>query len=191
MFEKITIDKIEQDAIGLEFNSESYLISYPEFLKYFKKKRSIKKSHLIIGIHFTYGWMPTVFDFRSNEFKKAVKILNKSKGNNLLTIEELSILKSLFNNSLVGTSKLLHFINPSIYPIWDSRVYRYLTNKESSNKLNEPETYLSYLNFCSEKIKDKKYNSIHKSIKEKIGQNLTKLRSLELIMYMNGVKKKT
>ena len=33
----------------------SYYISYPEFLEYFKNTTEIKKHNLIIGINFVYG----------------------------------------------------------------------------------------------------------------------------------------
>ena len=55
--------------------------------------------------------MPTIFDFRSEDFDKAVEILNYAKKGVILTVKQLETLKGLFNNSLVGTTKLLHFIN--------------------------------------------------------------------------------
>ena len=57
-------------------------------------------------------------------------LLNKAKSGNLLNSEELEIVKKCVNNSLVGTSKLLHFINPSIYAIWDSKIFRNITEKK-------------------------------------------------------------
>ncbi|HRL70351.1 MAG TPA: hypothetical protein PLT79_01470, partial [Flavobacterium sp.] len=44
----------------------------------------------------------------------------------------LEIVKKCINNSLVRISKLLHFINPSIYAIWVSRIFRYITRKKLS-----------------------------------------------------------
>jgi len=49
------------------------------------------------------------------------------------------------NNSWIGTSKLLHFLNPNFFPIWDSRIavifgfttYRY----------NKWDVYLEYTQF--------------------------------------------
>jgi len=71
--------------------------------------------------------MPTSFDFRSDKFDEALEIINNAKKGIVPSIDQLEILKGLLNNSLVGTSKHLHFINPEIFAIWDSRVYRYLT----------------------------------------------------------------
>jgi hypothetical protein len=187
MFDDIYLCQIKADEKNVHSFNESYLVSYPVFVNYFRHIPTITKSNLIIGIHFTYGWMPTAFDFRSNDFNKAISILNKAKTNEQLTCEELSVLKCLFNNSLVGTSKLLHFINPHAYAIWDSHVYHYLTNETPHTyRIENLETYQEYLKFCQRIINYRGYEEIHRSMKRKIKKTLTKLRSLELILYING-----
>ena len=108
----ITLDKFLHDCNNFKGVKQTYDVSYPEFLKYFHDIEKITKHHLVVGINFTYGWMPTIFDFRSDEFDKSIEILNKTKSGFIPTESKLDTLKHLFNNSLVGTSKLLHFINP-------------------------------------------------------------------------------
>jgi len=34
---------------------------------------------MIIGINFTYGWMPAILESQSNDFRKAVKYFNLAK----------------------------------------------------------------------------------------------------------------
>lgn len=172
---------------------KSYIISYHEFVKYFSDLKEVTKHHLIIGIHFVYGWMPTILELypKSEEtFDEAVIILNKAKNRSglLLSVDDLNKLKELFNNSLVGTSKLLHFINPEQYAIWDSRVYRYLTGKEAHNKIGNPDLYLDYLSLCKEIAARKEYDEIHKEITNAVGYDVTKTRSIELIMFCSGKK---
>lgn len=75
----ISLKKFLQDCDKYEREIQSYDISYPEFLKYFNNIKTINKHNLIIGINFTYGWMPTIFDFRSNNFDEAINILNNAK----------------------------------------------------------------------------------------------------------------
>lgn len=111
------IEKLIILAENLDLREENYLVSYPIFLKYFSSLEKINLDNLIIGISFTYAWMPTILEFKNNKFDEALKILNKAKCNENLEIEDFMILKSLFNNSLVGTSKLLHFISPKKYAI--------------------------------------------------------------------------
>lgn len=94
--------------------------------------------------------MPTIFDFRSDRFDEVLNILNRAKKGNKPTIGELDLLKGLLNIFLVGTTKLLHFINPDKFAIWDSRVYRYLKGKEPYEKrIGDGKTYLAYLEFCA------------------------------------------
>ena len=186
----VSLEKIKRDENTIHITDEnSYFISYIEFVKYFSNLKKINKHNVIIGINFTYGWMPTIFDFRSDNLNEATKILNQAKQGKRPTLVELEILKKCFNNSLVGTSKLLHFINPNTFAIWDSRVFRYLTKEEPySYKLNNSKSYLDYLDFCAYLTKNPEYNKIHKSMIKKIGYPTTKFRTLELIMFEAGKK---
>jgi hypothetical protein len=142
---------------------------------------------MIIGINFTYGWMPTIFEFRSDTFTEAVKILNLVKQGVMLKESQLTLLTSLYNNSLVGTTKLLHFINPKQYAIWDSRVHRYYTNEEPHQyRVGNCKKYLHYLIFCNSVTKSEKYKTIHESVCKHLGYRVSKLRSIELLMYLQG-----
>lgn len=185
--QNITPDKFIQDASNTAIQQRSDFISYPEFLEYFKNLDEITKHNLVIGINFVYGWMPTIFDFRSDNFDEAIKILNKAKnGTELITEADLALLKRLFNNSLVGSTKLLHFINPDKYAIWDSRVYRYLTNNNNYNQIENCNNYLDYLTFCQELINHRDFSSLKKQIEESVGYSMTPFRIVDLIMYLNG-----
>lgn len=185
----ISIEKFLKDGYDFKISNRSDYVSYFEFLKYFNELDTINKHHLIIGINFTYGWMPTIFEFCTNQFEEALAILNNAKKGKIPTKEELAVLKGLLNNSLVGTSKLLHFVNPSIFAIWDSRVYRYLTGKEPHDyRIGNFESFLSYLSFCNYLTNEVGYESVHLTINEKVGYSMTKFRTAELIMYSNGAK---
>jgi len=186
--ENISLEKLEYDAKNIISSSDrSDLISYPEFVDFFKKKYTITKHDLVIGINFTYGWMPTMFDFRSTEFDMVLRILNDAKLGKIPSEDDLRILKRCFNNSLVGTSKLLHFINPNEFAIWDSRVYRYLTNeKPYSYRLDDFTTFLGFRDFCKHITEQKKYEHIQDLVEGKIHYKMSKMRTVELIMFTNG-----
>lgn len=185
----VTTGKFISDGRNFKGGNKSDYISYIEFVKYFIDLPEITKHNLIIGINFSYGWMPTCFDFRSNNFDEAVKILNQTKQGTTPTAAELKLLKSLFNNSLVGTSKILHFINPNIIAIWDSRVYRYLTGQEYyEEKKGTCEAFLDYLKFCKLLTQENTYSQIHSHVETQVGYVMTKFRTAELIMYSGGAK---
>lgn len=190
--EFVSADKFFTDAFKLKRGkSLSYDISYPHFLKYFRDIDSIETQHLIIGVNFTYAWMPTIFEFGSADLKMPVEILNKAKKEGELVSDELKILKKLFNNSLVGTSKLLHFISPDKFAIWDSRVYRYLKGEEAHEyRIGNCESFLLYLEFCSYLTTLSEYEKVHEVICKEVGYPMTRFRTAELVMYQNGGKKK-
>lgn len=186
----ISINQFLEHSKEFEINRVSDLISYVEFINYFKNLNLIDKHNLIIGINFTYGWMPTIFEFKNYEFQDAISVLNKVKLSEGITDKEIYFLINMFNNSLVGTSKLLHFINPEKYAIWDSRVYRYLfLNKEPNYKtISNVNIYLSYIEFCKFISNSNEFTTIHKFIKEKLQYDITAYRAIELVMYSRGKK---
>lgn len=185
----ISLDKFFRDGTNFEIKRQSDYLSYPEFLKYFSDLKTITQHNLTIGINFTYGWMPTIFDFRSDNFDEALDILNSAKIGHKPTADNLTLLKGLLNNSLVGTTKLLHFINPDNFAIWDSRVYRYLTNKEPYDyRIGNCNTYLDFLAFCDYLTKQQEFYLLKKNVEKKVGYSMTAFRVAELVMYSNGAK---
>ena len=194
IIEKINQEIIEQlTKIANNFDStkENYLLSYPYFLSYFKNLQTINIENLIIGISFTYSWMPTILSINpKNEvdtkelIEKSIEILNSVKNGQQINEEQLTTLKSAFNNSLVGTSKLLHFINPKQYAIWDSRVFKFLNNEEPHKyKLERPKTYIEYLDFIEKLKSEKAFNSFYELMKQKVGYEITEYRALELAFF--------
>jgi hypothetical protein len=185
----VNLESLIKEANEFTEEGYSYYISYKEFLKYFENQERIELHNLVIGINFTYGWMPTIFDFRSTNFDAALEVLNKAKCNIKLIYNDYQILKTLFNNSLVGTSKLLHFINPEKYAIWDSRVFRYLYDKEPHDyRIGKIENYIEYLTLLENLTKELKFNDFQNIINSKLKYNVTKFRALEMIMFTNGKK---
>lgn len=183
-------ERFYNDCRNYEVKKQTFDYSYVEFVKYFQAVDEISYHNMVIGIYFTYGWMPTIFDFRSDKFEEGLLILNNAKKGIIPSHNEISILICLFNNSIVGTTKLLHFINPSLFAIWDSRVYRYLTGLESyEHRIKKYDDYLSYLKLLNELTSDPQYDPIHDSICKKMNYIMSKFRTAELVMYVNGIPK--
>ena len=186
---KVTAEKFLKDAKVFRLKRRSDNIAYREFLNYFKNCNNITLHNLIIGINFTYGWMPTIFEFTSSNLEECIPLLNKVKSNSDLSQEELTLMKSTFNNSLVGTSKLLHFINPESYPIWDSRVYRYLTSTEPySDRISDPASYWEYVKWIRQLALHPQFNDAVKTVERCVQYKISNIRVAELVMYSFGGK---
>jgi hypothetical protein len=184
----LTPERFLYDAKSIKFSDSTYYVSYPEFIQYFQNVLELNRHNLIIGINFTYGWMPTILNLKSLEFEKPLEILNNAKKGIIPTVKELSILKGTFNNSLVGSSKLLHFINPEKFAILDSRVWYYLNGGNILDNEKICPAYLEYLSYCEFLSNHHDYNSIHESIEQKLNQKMSKFRTVELVMYTKGQK---
>jgi hypothetical protein len=181
------IERISADERAVVFPAgDTFLLTYPEFLRYFQDLAVIERHHLIIAANFTYGWMPTMLRFKSQDFDAAVAVLNHVKAGQTISDQELSCLAGVINNSLVGASKLLHFIDPSRYAIWDSRVYQYLHGSFSLYQLHRLRNYHAYLDACATVTAHPAFSPVHQSMNAKIGYPVTPLRALELVMFMRS-----
>jgi len=188
---KVTVEDIIRDEASVQFEpGDSYLLSYPEFIAYFANLDEITRHNLIIAANFTYGWMPTTFAFKSQDFAGGVAILNAARTEGAIGERELSCLRKLIHNSLVGVSKLLHFVNPSLYAIWDRRVCTYINGSYSHGEIQKPRNYLAYLHNCHEIINDGRFKPVHASMNRKIGYDVTACRALELVMYKTGNRRR-
>lgn len=182
-----TIRKDSENIIWSDY--DSYLETYPEFIQYFRNIDRIERHHLIISSHFIYGWMPTILNIDLKSINEVLRLLNEVKSGKLLTVEELMILKKCINNSLVGLSKLLHFINPRSYAIWDSRIFRYLTEKKSSYGIDNPNTYLEYLNGIKSTSEHQDYRILHNFIESKFEYKIEPMRAIEIVMFETDRKR--
>lgn len=166
-------------------DSTSYDVSYPEFLSYFKSCGPLTNHHLIIATNFVYGWMPTILDFVSREFEKGVTYLEKARAGGRLSVDELTALAKIVNNSTVGASKLLHFAAPSDYAIWDSRVAKYLRVRIETGDRGA-EQYLAY-NDCIRKLAESpEAMETAKKVSKRVRYDVGPMRALELVMFHAG-----
>lgn len=160
----------------------SYLLSYNYFVDYFKKLTFVKEEHVAIAAHFVYGWMPTILDLDHAKIDKVAASLNKIKNNEGLSVTELETVKKCVNNSLVGASKLLHFVSPNHYAIWDSNIFRYFSTKRSTYGIDKVEHYLQYL----EALKSFAETSTFQRLKPKIEalcHPVSDLRAIEFVLF--------
>lgn len=166
--------------------AHSYQKSYQYFIDYFSDGRVLTERDLVISANFTYGWMPTILKFKElvdRDFSSAVDAINQARSPYPISNDELLKLKKVINNSIVGASKLLHFINPNVYAIWDSRVCNFLLNKHNQKILSSSEVFKSYLELCSRVVSGSSFRAIHDSFVNKIGYEVSELRTVEQIMF--------
>lgn len=191
-FKNLNLETLQRDSVNFQLSeNDSYLTTYPYFLKYFKDIDEIKEEHLVISSHFVYGWMPTILYLDLDQKDKVLTLLNMVKCGHIINQLELEILKKSINNSLVGVSKLLHFINPKEYAIWDSRILRYLTEKKTSYGIGNPELYLEYLKGIKEIIENSAFSKLHSTIEGVYGDKIYPTRAIEILMFQTDKVRQT
>lgn len=166
----------------------SYLTVYPFFVQYFFSLQKIEIDNLIIGAHSVYSWMPTILrNLRLDHSEKVLEILNQVKINKEISEKDLLELRSCVNNSLVGVSKLLHFINPEKYPIWDTHICTYLYHNSARSFVNNPRQYLEYTQYINSLIRELEFNDFYTEIITDLKRGgygtVSRIRALELAIF--------
>lgn len=169
----------------------SYITSYPHILSYAREIQTFSASDVVRLSHMVYGWMPTVLDLHFPQgglsLENAAQLLQQAKDTGDLNTQELSSLKAMVNNSMVGVSKLLHFVAPEHYAIWDSKIYTFCHGQQAYdyrvNNVNQYETYQDQLRLL---LDDERFPAFHNSVNQKSGYSVSTLRALEIIMFLNA-----
>ncbi len=184
----IPLEDVMKDVYDCDFTREpSVDVSYKEFLRYFERVDAIKPHEFVIGATFTYSWMQTTLTLRHQDrFEDVSAYLDAVRLGNDLDGESLSLIKSVVNNSMVGTSKLLHFVNPERYAIYDSWVDTYLYGTPSDSRLYSVDHYMSYTCACRRAVEDERFEEVHQRVNKLLGYEVTALRALELIMFLTA-----
>lgn len=161
--------------------------SYRHFISFYATKNVLTEHDIVIGAFFTYGWMPTMLDLRG-DLTSTIEILNRVKADGIRpTTKEIKSIAANINGSVVGASKLMHFIRPDVHAIWDSRVYRYLHQKRPYiYRLEAPDIYAGYLDQISRLAQDSRFPSVKKSLESQIGYEVSDNRVAEYVMYHHG-----
>lgn len=182
---KIDFNRLKNDTNKFIVDTNtSYIKTYEVFVQYFQSLKGIEFEHFVVGSHFVYGWMPTILNLKTTSSENILGYLNDAKQGVLLTEMELETLKASVNNSIVGVSKLLHFINPRVYAIWDSRICRYILG--STHRVNLTKVYLEYLDEMHRIVALEEFMAIHERVQNACGYDISPMRACELVMFSNG-----
>jgi len=201
----ITISELKKAATALSFTEyNTYLSSYPIILNWARKQK-IDEEFLVIASHVVYGWMPRILSLRRRD-EDVLSLLEEAKKGDFFLEEKKDNYKKLekiitcVNGSLVGVSKLLHFINPEVYPIWDSNVYCYLFGKMPYDyQISKIENYKDYKNGLEDLIAYPEINEVTAEVNKKlmayyelnpidaeVELTVSKMRAIELTLFTKG-----
>tara|TARA_B110000503_G_C7143596_1_gene411957 strand:- start:1064 stop:1636 length:573 start_codon:yes stop_codon:yes gene_type:complete len=181
----LSLDDLGNNCFNLIDPLNLYIKSYPNLLKATSFLIKEMKSDSLVAIaHLAYGWMPTILKkidisaHNNNYFLTAATVSSYKEANNFL----YNLEKPPINNSWVGTSKVLHFINPHFFPIWDSKVGKHF-EITSYLKLKDKNNFMNYINFVEIHSEDNIVLKVQKEFKKRTKYNVTKTRACEFILF--------
>ena len=155
--DKLKVDKfislikgvMSSNLIALDRNVY-YAETYDSMIKFFSMNKEVfDKDTFYQGLNMIYGWMPTIPKNSKpvNDDSICIELLKKAyyhKPNTTFTKKDYQELIPYVNNSIVGLSKMLHFINPNVYPIWDSNI-AYIFGLKWNYQVNNVRLYMIYM----------------------------------------------
>ena len=178
----------------------SYLHSYPFLLAHVAALGPLDKGALIAVAHLTYGWVPTVLHLDFDALPDALQRVEEARRGSVLTVPQLQQVAAAVNHSVVGASKLLHFVNPATYPIWDRHVYRFcyrtldgLPAAGHFYQVNDAAAYSDYAQTCRLVVQMPAFAPIYQAVLQQFQQlpayadhRVGPLRALAFVMFSAG-----
>ena len=192
--------KMENSLLQLTSSKgNSYFTSYSYFISFFEGF-NVKKNReelLYQGANMVYGWMPTILDTqkKKGQYLNVDEVLSSIESlDDAIDQEDLKVVSYFMNNSIVGASKLLHFIYPKKYPIWDSKICGHILDlevKNASYHVKKIENYKSYYEAIESLINKPKPPINLKKVKTILKNNekfceISDVRAAELILFLDA-----
>jgi len=169
---------------------DSYVIAYPYILAHFQSLNNFTVRDFVCVAHIVYGWMPTILHLNPGEpinLRRGGELLTQARRDGNLADTDIEQLVGLVNNSLVGVSKLLHFTAPNAFAIWDSKIYSFIFEEQPYNyRVNRIFAYREYMSRLQHIKERSGFAAFHASVNAKLGYEVTPLRAIELIMFLNA-----
>jgi len=163
--------------------------SYREFVQFFHSRPFLSAHDVTVGAYMVYGWMPCgLRTFDLSNLNAVVQVVNRAKLGQSPSDDDMSLLHETINHSFVGPSKLLHFVNPALIAIWDSRVFHFIEGPDAPEEgVASLDNYSQYQQNVRDLIAEEYFQEVQDSMNRKIGYWVTPVRACEYVMYMNGL----
>lgn len=154
---------------------------------------------VLAGACAVYGWMPTMLKSVGSDSEAFRKLLTPFLGaeNEVaaaahlisLASDDQELLLHHLNDSVVGSSKFLHFATSGKLPIWDSRVAQ--TFNVPPHQLKKTQHYLDYVDAVSMCVSNDEFIIPEQFSRFLFGEKpVQKVRAIEFGLYMIASERK-
>jgi hypothetical protein len=140
------IAKITSSPAIYDLRSITYLLSYPSIRAFGAQPGPLTLDRFNQLAVMAYGWMPRIVRIDSHQLPAALAALGAAQAATPATLKTVAVADvAICLRSLVGASKVLHFVNGTVFPIWDSGVEAFRLNGPLPyNQMNIAGNYFAY-----------------------------------------------
>ncbi len=174
-------------------SNDRYLNIYPYLIQSISRLDLDENNLALIGSA-VFGWMPTQLSLQHSALREALQIMKDLKNASSNNIDEAQILKlaivfqAIGGKSVVAASKLLHFVFPDRFPIWDRIVAKKFGL--APNGKGAAQNYLQFINFCRQMTGRLDVQACLQSFEKRLGNfgyqyHMTPMRLIELLLFLD------
>ena len=140
------ISKINSNPIVYDLRGHTYISTYPDLINFSSSMNSGNAQEFRQLAMMVYGWMPRVLRIDNSYTAQAIKAIDDARQATLSTYQSVCV-KDIANclHSVVGASKILHFVNPTIFPIWDSKIQAFRCLPNGNYDMSNVSKYFDYV----------------------------------------------
>lgn len=138
---------IQATPVLRDLRAAAYLLTYPHICALVQPGTAVTRTTFLQLAAMTYGWMPRILRLDTSYLSTAVTALQQGATATPQTIRSIAV-KDLAAclHSVVGASKMLHFVNPAVFPIWDSKIESLRLGRDpSATHMDNDTNYLSFV----------------------------------------------
>jgi len=139
------VDLLRLNRFGDSSREATFLRIYPALLVSAKAADRAVVETFLMTAAFAYGWMPGSLRVADNRLEAAAKAFDNARAQEAEFSQRDVAAVAGCLQSLVAASKVLHFANPYIYPIWDRRIEQFRQDTPPSQyHMAQTENYVAY-----------------------------------------------
>ena len=156
------VDLVRVNKLTDGSREATFLRTYPALLMAAKAPdRSVTETFLMTAA-FAFGWMPGSLRADADRLDAAAQAFDEARAEKAEFSERSVAAIAGCLHSLIAASKVLHFANPYLYPIWDSNIEAFRRgSRPSQYYMAQTENYVSYVGDFQEIKRDEGFLGFH------------------------------
>jgi len=137
---------MQNNPVVTDLRSHTYLSTYPDIIHFAQQINPDSDQQFRQLALMVYGWMPRVLRIDAAHSQLAEQEMVAARNSTIANYRNIEVQHiAICLRSLVGASKLLHFINPEVFPIWDSKIQAFCGRQNSDNAMKKLANYYQYV----------------------------------------------